>query len=116
MATRKRLVHDIQARITAPAAEFLLSIHDGVPKLDLIGLPAGADLPAIRWKLINLEKLRDKNPEKLRCNVLRSRLRGPRAEANCGSVSGDAAGDGEVTALLAGAQRAIELGPAIRHS
>lgn len=31
---------------------------------DLIGLPAAANLPAVRWKLINLERLMEKNPEK----------------------------------------------------
>lgn len=30
----------------------------------LIGHPAAAELPAIRWKLLNLRKLRDSNPEK----------------------------------------------------
>lgn len=64
LAARERLVRDIQARITGPAADFLLSVHDGAPDFDLIGLPAAAALPAIRWKLINLEKLRAANPAK----------------------------------------------------
>lgn len=64
LAVRERLIQDVRARITVPAAEFLLSVHDGDPKFELIGLPAAANLPAIRWKLINLEKLRDRNPEK----------------------------------------------------
>lgn len=64
LAARERLVHDIQARVVGAAADFLLSVHDGAPDFDLIGLPAAAALPAIRWKLINLEKLRAANPEK----------------------------------------------------
>ena len=64
LAARERLVHDIQARMVGAAGEFLLSVHDGAPKFDLIGLPAAADLPAVRWKLINLERLMEKNPEK----------------------------------------------------
>lgn len=64
LAARERLVRDLQARITGAAAQFLLSVHDGSPDFELIGLPAAAALPAIRWKLINLEKLRTANPEK----------------------------------------------------
>jgi len=61
---RERLIEEIRARITGAAAEFLLSIHDAEPDFDLIGLPAAASLPAIRWKLLNLRKLIERNPEK----------------------------------------------------
>jgi hypothetical protein len=64
LAARTRLVHDIRSRITGEAAEFLLSVHDGAPKFDLIALSAAAELPAIRWKLLNLKRLLDQNPEK----------------------------------------------------
>lgn len=64
LAARDRLIADVQARITGPSAEFLLSVHDGAPRFDLIGLPGAADLPAVRWKLLNLEKLKNSNPEK----------------------------------------------------
>ena len=46
------------------AGEFLLSVHDGARKFDLIDLPVAANLPAARWKLINLERLMEKYPEK----------------------------------------------------
>ena len=61
---RARLIEDIRARITGAAGEFLLSVHDADPNFDLIGLPVAADLPAIRWKLLNLRKLIDRNPQK----------------------------------------------------
>jgi len=61
---RERLIEEVRARITGAAAEFLLSIHDAEPDFDLIGLPAAASLPAIRWKLLNLRKLIERNPEK----------------------------------------------------
>lgn len=64
LAARTRLVHDIRSRITGEAAESLLSVHDGAPKFDLIALSAAAELPAIRWKLLNLKRLLDQNPEK----------------------------------------------------
>jgi hypothetical protein len=43
---------------------FLLSVHDGAPDFDLIGLPTAAELPAIRWKQINIERLKTENPKK----------------------------------------------------
>ena len=64
LEARERLVNDIRSRASGPAAEFLLSVHDGEPKFDLIGLPAAADLPAIRWKLINIERLKSQNAKK----------------------------------------------------
>lgn len=64
LAARERLVQDIQSRMVGEAAQFVLSVHDGQPDFGLIGLPAAADLPAIRWKLINIEKLKAGNPEK----------------------------------------------------
>jgi hypothetical protein len=64
LAARERLVGDIRARLPGEAAEFLLSVHDGTAKFDLIGLPGAADLPAIRWKLLNLERLKAQNADK----------------------------------------------------
>ena len=62
--TRIRLHSDIRRRLTGDIAAFLLSLHDAEPDFDLIGLPEAATLPAIRWKLVNLEKLKRANPDK----------------------------------------------------
>lgn len=62
--TRARLHADIRERLTGGAATFLLGLHNAEPDFDLIGLPNAANLPAVRWKLINLEKLKRTNPEK----------------------------------------------------
>ena len=43
---------------------FLLSLHDAEPDFDLITLPQAADLPAVKWKLQNLDKLRRENVTK----------------------------------------------------
>lgn len=59
-----RLRADIGARLTGDIATFLLSLHDAAPDFDRLGLPGAANLPAIRWKLINLERLKRDNPEK----------------------------------------------------
>lgn len=62
--TRERLHADIRGRLTDDTARFLLSLHDAEPDFDLIGLPDSSRLPAVRWKLMNLEKLKRDNPEK----------------------------------------------------
>ena len=60
----ERLHADIRGWLSGDIASFLLSLHDANPDLSLIGLPGAANFPAIRWKLINLEKLKGDNPEK----------------------------------------------------
>jgi len=64
LSARDQLMHDVADRTAGAAAEFLLSLHDGEPDFGLIGHPAAANLPAIKWKLLNLRKLRDSNPDK----------------------------------------------------
>jgi hypothetical protein len=61
---RTRLIADIKGRLDKNAREFLLSLHDAEPDFSLIGLPQAADLPAVRWKLQNLERLKANNPAK----------------------------------------------------
>ncbi|MDR6667906.1 hypothetical protein [Rhizobium sp. 1399] len=62
--TRLRLIKDIKGMLKAPERDFLLTLHDGEPDFDAIGLPRAADLPAVKWKVVNLRKLREVNPEK----------------------------------------------------
>ena len=62
--TGRRLREDIGKRLTGGIATFLLSLHDADPDFALIGLPAAAELPAVRWKVINLERLKQANPDK----------------------------------------------------
>ena len=62
--TRRRLHADIGSRLTGDVAAFLLSLHDVEPDFHRIGLPEAAHLPAVRWKLVNLEKLKRANPQK----------------------------------------------------
>ena len=49
-----RLHADIRKQLTGNVSVFLLSLHDAEPDFDLIGLPRALDLPAVRWKLLNL--------------------------------------------------------------
>ena len=64
LETRARLIADIQSRFDENTKRFLLSLHDGEPDFDAINRPQAAALPAVRWKLINLEKLKKNNPDK----------------------------------------------------
>lgn len=61
---RTRFFEDILGRLDEPATKFLLTLHDGEPDFDSIGLPLARELPAIKWKLQNLEKLKKNNPDK----------------------------------------------------
>lgn len=63
-AAREQMTADLLARLDDKAMRFLLSLHDGEPDFETIGLPQAADLPAVRWKILNLEKLKAQNPEK----------------------------------------------------
>lgn len=62
--TRARLHADIRQRLTGNIATFLLSLHDAEPDFALTGLPEASRLPAVRWKLLNLEKLKREDPGK----------------------------------------------------
>ena len=62
--TRRRLHADIGSRLTGDIADFLIPLHDAEPDFRLIGLPEAADLPAVRWKLVNLERLKQADPRK----------------------------------------------------
>jgi hypothetical protein len=64
IATRERLIADVGARLDANAQRFLTTLHDGEPDFEAIGLPQAAELPAVRWKLLNLKKLSAENPDK----------------------------------------------------
>lgn len=57
-ATRERMIHDVRARLDDATRTFLLTLHDGDPDFGAIGLAGASTLPAIRWKVENLRKLR----------------------------------------------------------
>lgn len=61
---RAKFFADILGRLDEPAMKFLLTLHDGEPDFGSIGLPQAANLPAVKWKLQNLEKLKTGNPAK----------------------------------------------------
>ena len=64
VATRVRLRNAIKAALTEKDRTFLLTFKDGAPDWELTGVPNMARLPAIQWKLANIRKLKETNPDK----------------------------------------------------
>lgn len=64
IGVRVKLIDDIQSRLIGSVAEFLRSLQSGEPAFDLIGLPEAENLPAVKWKVLNLKKLIKNNPGK----------------------------------------------------
>lgn len=60
-AARETLIADIVGKMPAGHRKFLISFERGAPDWTLLGLPATADLPAVKWRQLNLDKL---TPEK----------------------------------------------------
>jgi len=57
---RKRLVEGIKAGLTDEEKFFIVSVKEGKPRWDLIRLEGIERLPALRWKLINIDKMTPK--------------------------------------------------------
>ena len=66
LTARDALIEAVQRRAAEPAARrFLESFVATEPDWSVLGLDeAIAELPALRWKLMNLERLRQQNPDK----------------------------------------------------
>jgi predicted nucleotidyltransferase component of viral defense system len=64
ISARAHLTADLLEKLDDNAMRFLLALHDGDPDFEAIGLPQAAQLPAVQWKLLNLRKLKQQNPEK----------------------------------------------------
>ena len=62
--TRATLIDTIQQRLTDDEKRFLLSFEMGEPDWKLFPHPVLKDLPAIKWKLFNIQKLKKDNLKK----------------------------------------------------
>jgi hypothetical protein len=54
---RSRLITQLRTAFSSAEREFLLSLKLGEPRWELIPVPHVADLPAIQWKLRNVQEL-----------------------------------------------------------
>ncbi|WP_290810522.1 hypothetical protein [Ferrovibrio sp.] len=61
VAARAQLIQDVVGNMPTEHREFLLPFERGEPGWDLLGLAGVADLPAVKWRQQNLDKL---SPEK----------------------------------------------------
>jgi len=75
-AVRRRLKTELPAALTANQQTFLLGLLAGEPDWSLMKCPHLSQLPAIRWKLQNLTRLKKSNPDKFaqQTRELRARL------------------------------------------
>jgi predicted nucleotidyltransferase component of viral defense system len=64
LATRARMVRDLQNALDANERRFLLTLVSAEPDWSLLHVPHASELPGVRWKLHNLEQLRKVNPKK----------------------------------------------------
>lgn len=64
LSTRERMRRELQHGLSAAERQFLLSVAAAEPQWSLLGVPHLEQLPGLRWKLQNLEKLRKANPRK----------------------------------------------------
>lgn len=62
--TRIMLFAEVKARLTSERLAVLKGFLSGEPDFAPIGLERAAELPAIKWKLLNLKKLQKNNPAK----------------------------------------------------
>jgi predicted nucleotidyltransferase component of viral defense system len=64
LQVRNRLFTELPSALTASHREFLLGLVSGESDWSLMSCPHLKDMPAIRWKLANLHRLREVNPAK----------------------------------------------------
>ena len=57
MAAREALIADVVGKMPAEHRNFLVGFERGTPDWTLLGLPAAAELPAVKWRQINLDTL-----------------------------------------------------------
>ena len=71
--TRTKLIADVNNILTDADRRFLVSFEYGEPEWDNYEFAHFKDFPSVKWKLLNLQKLADQNPEKLKNEAERLR-------------------------------------------
>ena len=64
LETRSLLIETIKNRLTENDKKFLLSFETGEPQWDLFPYAVLKKLPAVKWKLLNIQKLKNTNLDK----------------------------------------------------
>ncbi len=68
-ATRTKLIADVKAMLTDDDIRFLVSFEKGEPDWGAVDYGYFAEYPSVKWKLLNIAKLKKDNPDKLRNEV-----------------------------------------------
>lgn len=76
---RERMIKDLHAGLDPDERAFLISLARSKPDWKRLGVEHVAELPGVRWKLTNLERLAKDNPKKLeaQAQALEAVLRKP---------------------------------------
>lgn len=64
LATREKMIRDLQSALDANERQFLLTLVVTEPDWSLLNVQHALELPGVRWKLHNLGQLRKTNPKK----------------------------------------------------
>lgn len=57
ISARERLIAILKKDLTLQERQFLVSVKEGKPQWDLMGLKGIEDLPALQWKVMNIGKM-----------------------------------------------------------
>ncbi|QWF71900.1 hypothetical protein KEF85_05430 [Methylomonas paludis] len=70
--TQQKIIADLPSLLSDKHKQFLFSLGKSEPDWSLMPFDHLYELPAIRWKLLNLQKLKQRNPKKiaLQCEKL----------------------------------------------
>ena len=68
-ATRQELIEKVNQMLTKEDRDFLLSFEQGTPEWDKCCTGDLSAYPSVKWKLQNILKLKETNPEKYRVGV-----------------------------------------------
>ena len=60
LAARDTFMHQLKTSLTNEERQFLISIKEGTPRWDLLGIPGIENLPSLQWKLMNIRKMNKK--------------------------------------------------------
>jgi hypothetical protein len=69
LAAREATIEAVVGNMPAEHRQFLIGFERGEPDWSLLGLPHVADLPAVRWRQMNLDKLAGKARSRLVDNL-----------------------------------------------
>jgi predicted nucleotidyltransferase component of viral defense system len=69
LSVRSRLLHELPRSLPTAERQFLMSLADAEPQWQLLDVEHAQELPAIKWKVQNLQKLAIENKAKLRAQA-----------------------------------------------